>query len=268
MNHVYHFIAGLPRSGESLLAGLLLQNPEITAGMTSPVSNLCSVLMKGMSTSVEDGVFFDDTRRAAVIHGVFDGFYHDARRVVMDTNRLWPQHLTTLTTLFPGGRVVCCVRDVAWIMDSFEQIYQNNKFRSFGFDLPKNVYERCALNAAQEGPLGRAIHALREGIYGPFSDRLILVRYESLVSNPGYALDRIYRHIGEETYLDHDFDNVEFTGGDAYDEAQGLPGMHKVRPAVEAAQRQTILPPELFKQYGQYNFWERPDEMPSHIEVV
>src|SRR3569832_2806671 len=36
----YHFISGLPRSGSTLLAALLLQNPRFHAGMTSPVGTL------------------------------------------------------------------------------------------------------------------------------------------------------------------------------------------------------------------------------------
>lgn len=32
-----HFISGLPRSGSTLLAGLLRQNPNFAAAMTGPV---------------------------------------------------------------------------------------------------------------------------------------------------------------------------------------------------------------------------------------
>ena len=37
MQHGIHFISGLPRSGSTLLAGILRQNPRFHAGMTSPV---------------------------------------------------------------------------------------------------------------------------------------------------------------------------------------------------------------------------------------
>jgi len=37
MDNGIHFIAGLPRSGSTLLAGILRQNPRFHAAMTSPV---------------------------------------------------------------------------------------------------------------------------------------------------------------------------------------------------------------------------------------
>jgi len=40
MLQTFHFIAGLPRSGSTLLAALLRQNPRFQAGMTSPVGAL------------------------------------------------------------------------------------------------------------------------------------------------------------------------------------------------------------------------------------
>jgi len=37
----FHFISGLPRSGSTLLAAVLLQNPRFRAGMSSPVGRCC-----------------------------------------------------------------------------------------------------------------------------------------------------------------------------------------------------------------------------------
>ena len=41
-----HLISGLPRSGSTLLAGLLRQNPQFHAGMTSPVVNLMNRMLE------------------------------------------------------------------------------------------------------------------------------------------------------------------------------------------------------------------------------
>ena len=40
-----HFISGLPRSGSTLLAGLLRQNPRFAAAMTGPVGGLSTTLL-------------------------------------------------------------------------------------------------------------------------------------------------------------------------------------------------------------------------------
>jgi sulfotransferase len=41
---VIHFISGLPRSGSTLLAAILRQNPRFHAGMSSPVASLFMAL--------------------------------------------------------------------------------------------------------------------------------------------------------------------------------------------------------------------------------
>lgn len=41
MRHL-HFLSGLPRSGSTLLADILAQNPAVHAGMSSPLLGLVS----------------------------------------------------------------------------------------------------------------------------------------------------------------------------------------------------------------------------------
>ncbi len=45
----YHFITGLPRSGSTLLAAILRQNPRFHAGMTSPVGALVNAFLAQVS---------------------------------------------------------------------------------------------------------------------------------------------------------------------------------------------------------------------------
>ena len=52
MQKVIHFISGLPRSGSTLLAGILRQNPRFHAGMSSPVASLFMALQGAMSQAV------------------------------------------------------------------------------------------------------------------------------------------------------------------------------------------------------------------------
>ncbi|HEX8778946.1 MAG TPA: sulfotransferase, partial [Rhodanobacter sp.] len=41
----FHFISGLPRSGSTLLAAILKQNPRFRAGMTSPLADIMGVVI-------------------------------------------------------------------------------------------------------------------------------------------------------------------------------------------------------------------------------
>ena len=60
-----HFISGLPRSGSTLLAGLLRQNPRFAAAMTGPVGGLVGALLNAMGPQTETAVFLDEAKRQA-----------------------------------------------------------------------------------------------------------------------------------------------------------------------------------------------------------
>src|SRR5665213_587282 len=130
MNNNIHFISGLPRSGSTLLAALLRQNPRFHAGMSSPAASLFTAMQGATSRRNETAVFLDEAQKIALLRGVFDGCYHAiaSDKMVFDTNRAWCAKLPALTRLFPKAKVICCVRHVSWIMDSIERIIRANPF--------------------------------------------------------------------------------------------------------------------------------------------
>jgi sulfotransferase len=52
-----HFISGLPRSGSTLLAALLRQNPRFSSGMSSPTYQLFRTMLAETSARNEGGGF-------------------------------------------------------------------------------------------------------------------------------------------------------------------------------------------------------------------
>ncbi|MFS4516638.1 sulfotransferase, partial [Delftia tsuruhatensis] len=65
MPRTLHFISGLPRSGSTLLAGILRQNPRFHAAMSSPVAGLVNGALEQMGAGSESHAFFDEARRKA-----------------------------------------------------------------------------------------------------------------------------------------------------------------------------------------------------------
>ena len=147
--------------------------------------------------------------------------------VVFDTNRMWCTKLPLLAQLFPSARVICCVRDIPWILDSVERLIRKNMFQPsgiFGFEPGGNVYSRVEGMGGATGMVGYAWNALHEAWCGEQSGRLLLVTYETLTTRPREAIDAIYDFIGERPYP-HDFENVEF------DAARIRPAHRHARPA-------------------------------------
>ena len=125
-----HFISGLPRSGSTLLAALLRQNPRFHAAMASPVGGLVDRMLEAMSEDNEFSVFIFSEQKRALIVSIFSAYYHpqSEKEVILDTNRLWCSKLPLIRELFPEGKVICCVRNIAGIMDSIELLIQRNAF--------------------------------------------------------------------------------------------------------------------------------------------
>ena len=65
-----HFVSGLPRSGSTLLAGILRQNPRFQAAMSGPVAGLVTVLLDAMGPQNETAVFLDEERKAELLRAI------------------------------------------------------------------------------------------------------------------------------------------------------------------------------------------------------
>lgn len=272
MRQTIHFISGLPRSGSTLLAALLLQNPRFHASMTSPVGGLFQANLQLMSAGSEIGLLVKDEQRPAILKALFSAFYEQLtdKEVVFDTNRLWCSKLPALLTLFPDAKVICCVRNVAWIMDSLERIFRRNPFensRLFGTDTERaTVFSRVDTLADRDRLVGFAWSALKEAFYGEQARSLLIVEYELLSQAPQQVLPLIYQFI-EEPAFEHDFEAVDFDAP-SFDQALGLTGLHRVRSQVRFEPRRTILPPDLFAKYEDLSFWRNQAGSAANVIAV
>jgi sulfotransferase len=266
-----HFISGLPRSGSTLLSALLRQNPRFHAGMSSPVAGLLHELLGAMSGRNEFSVFISDEQRQRILRGVVEQYYGPEypAEVIFDTSRAWCGRMAVLRSLFPDSRVIACVREVPWIVDSIEQLVQRNGFSPssiFNFQPGGTVYSRAESVANGEGMLGSAYNALKQAFYGEGAERLLLVRYETLVSDPQRVLQAIYDFTGQPAFA-HDFERISFDA-EEFDRRAGTPGLHAIRPRVAAQARRSILPPDVFRRFENDSFWQHPQLNPNGVKVV
>jgi sulfotransferase len=262
-----HFISGLPRSGSTLLAALLRQNPRFHAGMSSPLCDLFTGLLNGMAG--EGHGFISTPRRERVLRGLFDGWWseHAGRAAVFDTNRMWTARLPALVRLHPNVRLICMVRNVAWIMDSIERLVRGNALlpsRLFNDGERANVYSRVEALAARGRLVGASWSALKEAFYGADADHLLVIDYDYLAKAPGRVMELVYRFLGEEPFA-HDFDQVEYDEPE-FDATLTTPGLHRVGRQVRFTERSSILPPDLYARYDRMAFWT--DTAPSQANLI
>lgn len=266
----YHFISGLPRSGSTLLSALLLQNPRFHAGISSPVGPLFENILHMFAAGSEFGPVVTQEQRRRLVRGIFDAYYADKaaeqKEVIFDTSRLWCAQMPVLADQFPDAKVIACVRNVAWIMDSLERRYRADPYeltRMFNNDAERStVFSRTETLWQRNRLVGFAWEALKEAYYGEHADSLLLVDYDLLAAAPHKVLPLIYDFLGEEPFA-HDFDNVRYDAP-AFDAQLGMGGLHTVRPKVAFEPRRSILPPDLFEHYASLCFWQDRQGSAAH----
>lgn len=227
--------------------------------MSSPLEFMYASMLEAMSGKNHFSRFIDNGQRKRVLKGLVENFYAESTaRVIFDTNRFWTARASGLARLFPEAKIICCVRSVPWVLDSFERLYQANPLeisKLFNFDASWTVYDRIDSLMRLQGTVGRALNSLSEAYFGTESKRLTIVPYDALTREPETVIRNVYASIGEK-YFAHDFNNLSYDEKE-FDESLGLQQMHSVRPKIEPNERKTILPPLVFKRYESMDFWSR-----------
>lgn len=265
-----HFISGLPRAGSTLLSAVLRQNPRFSADVSSAVQGVLSTVLPALSHQ-EFAPVTDDALRQRVLRGLFAAYYPDhGDKVVFDTSRLWTGHLPLLAGLFPQMRVVCCVRELGWVLDSVERMLDKNPLQMssiFQFQRPVTVYQRVEqMMNPGHGFVGLPLTTLREAWFGPLAQRLVVVPYEHLTAQPERTLKALYEVLGEP-WFEHDVSQLAFDAPER-DAVLGMPGLHTVQPQMRLPRTQPGLPPDLFNKFVPAQFWQLAGQNPQKVTVL
>jgi len=253
----YYFISGLPRSGSTLLSGILKQNPDFYADIASPVQGLTGNSID-VITSGENNLNITEDQRKNLMYGVFDGYYkHIEKPVIFDSCRGWTKKTNFLKSLFPYTKILCLVRDIVSILNSFEVIASKNPFHTTTLTAHKdNVFARCDdMMDKNSGIVAGPWISLQEG-YAINPEMIMLIEYDNLCKTPEKTMREVYEFL-ERPYYSHDFENVEYSN-ENFDKSCNLKDLHTVKRKVEYNPPRCILPPEIVQKYNEMNmeFWK------------
>ena len=261
----YYFISGLPRSGSTLLSGILKQNPDFYADIASPVQGLTGNSID-VVTSGENNLNITEDQRKNLMYGVFDGYYkHIEKPVIFDSSRDWTKKTPFLKALFPYTKILCPVRDIVSILNSFETLLSKNCFytkqineKIFSeniFIRTQELFEREIINYCSFLLEGCAMNP----------EMIMLINYENLCKTPEKTMREVYEFL-ERPYYSHDFENVEYSN-ENFDKSCNLKDLHTVKRKVEYNPPRCILPPEIIKKYTEMNmeFWKESHKIDTDI---
>lgn len=200
-------VAGLPRSGSTLLCQLLGDHPEIDCeGHSSP---LCNTLF-GVRRQISDEPFFlsqldvqfDRTyaHLRSAMQGFFRGWYHDCEKpVVVDKNRAWLHCIEFLLHLDPEARLLVTIRELGQVYGSIESRHQETILVDFIDHLADyDRYGRADQLFAKDRQIGAPLGAIRavQDLPQQVRDRLYFVKFEDLMAQPVETMSNVFSWLG------------------------------------------------------------------------
>jgi sulfotransferase len=263
----YFFISGLPRSGSTLLSTILKQNPEFYADISSPLSMITENTVR-VFTECENGYHIDDERRIKVIQGFFEGYYSFFNgSTVFDTSRSWTRNTSLLKQVFSNTKVICCVRNVEEIINSFEKLWLNNPLyykQINDFTYSQNIFERS--DEIYNRSIIPHYSSLKEG-YAKNPEMIHFIEYESLCKFPEKVMKDLYKFIGID-YYSHNFNQLDYEN-EQFDLKSGVPNIHKIKPVVYYEDCKYYIPEEIKQKYQQMRmeFWRPYNQSQGLIAV-
>jgi len=257
----YYFLAGLPRSGNTVLSSILNQNPKIQVSANSFVSTIfCHVLDQSENIAYKN--FPDEKSLRDCASGIFYSYYKSWKGNIIIDRSNWgtPGNLRILQQYCPNEiKIICPVRSVNEILASFIIKYHesgkidiNNKFE---------VEKACDNLMDVNGIITRSVLSVNNLSKSEYRDMVHFMHYDNFCSNPQKEISLIYDFLKIKNYK-HNFINIKEYGVNGISYNDDILGceLHTVRKIVSKSDYkiEDILPQSIIKQYEKATFSSLP----------
>lgn len=233
---INHFVAGMPRSGSTLLCNLLCQNPRFRATGTSPLPNFLSTMIQTWNSSNEAKANYNNQDKLHLLRTLLNNYHipFDAE-VTFDKNRAWPAYIELLEALLQRSpKILVCTRYMPAIVASMEKIWRKELPNTSGITVDMGTLEqRVRFWTDSKGLIGSSYNILTDAVARGHKDKMHAVNYFDLVSYPQDTMRRIHDFL-EEPWFDYDVNNIQQVIQER-DEFHGVSNgaLHTIRPKLE-----------------------------------
>lgn len=269
MNKTFYFMAGLPRSGSTLLSSILNQNPRFYSGPSSPVVSTMITLENSFSNDELFLGYPKPNQAKQIISSILPQYYSDrTEEVIIDKNRSWTIRMEYIQGYFGiQPKVICPVRDTAEIFTSFISMIRRNPINENGkinfideqlvkLNIPLTDDNRCEFLASPDGIFGQSVEGIKKALIEGYDSCLHFVEYKDLINNPEETISDLYDFLDEESF-EHDFKNLKNQNQERDSEIYGLADMHNVRKELKLTSKdpQEVLSQNIFERCKDTEFW-------------
>ena len=267
-------MAGLPRSGSTLISSILNQNTNIYSSANSPMCGMMFNLERSILASEQYSAYPKPQVMSNTVLGVINGYYSDTEKnIIIDKSREWsmPEHFAVLLRNLPyEPKIILPVRSITDILASFISLVNKNPGKpnfidseidsrqEFNFYRPPND-TRCDHLMRPKGLIDNALYGIAYALQPENKKYFHFVEYDDLVNSPKEEIDRIYDFLGIDKF-DHDYYNIENRIKED-DNIYGLTGQHDVRSSVSRRNidKNNVLSQYVINKYSGQEFWRNSE---------
>lgn len=261
MDKTFFFMAGLPRSGSTLLSAILNQNPEIYSGPQTDFARMMLALYHETQRSESAAAGYNPEGFVNVMRQVPLNFYFNInKKYIIDKNRTWGtiDNIKLLGLLSTDIKIICPVRPILEILASFVRLAENNPEnfidKRLG-DIPAGYYRpkndaRCDLLMAHSEGLEHDIFSLATALQPEHAHKFHFVIYEDLITKPHETIEAVYEFLGIPKH-NHNFQNLRWVKMPNENAVFGIPNMHLVHSKIKRSDTDiSILSDYVREKYG------------------
>ena len=232
-NKKLFFLIAQPRSGNTLLASILNQNPDIACTGNS----ITLEIMKDLFLLKQKDVFqnFPDHKSLDnVLDSVYDSYYKDwPQSIIIDRGPVLTEGNKILIDNYFKKEFRCIVllRDLMDVLASYIKWYTENPdafVNKFGF----TDEQKLTRLMSDKGSIAKELKAIQNSYN--YKHLCCYIKYDNLINNPELEIKKIYQLI-DEPYYPHKFENLQqlSINGIGYNDTVLGKDMHTIRSTIQ-----------------------------------
>ena len=256
-NKQLFFLVALPRSGNTLFASIMNQNPEIAATPNS----ITLEIMKDLFLLKQTDVFqnYPDHRSLDnVLDSVYDTYYKDwPQRIIIDRGPVMtPPNFALMQKHFKKPfKCIVLLRDLMDVLASYMQWYTENPDAFPNRYNLKNDEEKLLKLMNKDGAIAKDLEAIKNSYN--YKDICYYIKYDDMVANPEKTFIDLYQFLGIKPFKHsfQDLKQVEVNGIKYNDTIVGK-NMHNIRSVVRKVNNPYIdkIPERIRQKYEHIRF--------------
>jgi sulfotransferase len=256
MNKQLFFLVAMHRSGNTVFASIINQNPEIVCTAKSMTLEIMKQLFLIKNMEIYKN-FPDSDSLDNVMDSIYDNYYrHWPQKYIIDRG---PATLSGNFALLNKHyrrpfKCIILVRDLLDVLASYIKWYSENP-NAFLNRVGSNDEEKLSEVMRKDGGMAKDLEAIKNAYNYP--EICHFIKYDDMVTNPEQVFFDLYQFLGIKPFK-HNFQNLKQIeiNGIRYDDTVVGNNMHTIKTELQKQPNPYYnrIPERFIKQYGHIKF--------------